>query len=231
MIQDRPNWLSRPLVIGGIAFLAGAAIAGAVVAVVLLSGDDGDDNGGSVDGVVTSTVQPTGSPSPGTGTPAGTAAPLNPRNADDALANYIQQELDQTYIGPCPQETAGEIPTGLCSIELYRSAELATFMVGPPFSEGIGEAVLTPSEDGVWTVAFVPLTNQPPVLGGQAVVVGAGDCVNFRSGPGTSSQTLTCQLDGTRAEVIGGPQTVDNVIWWQLRDLGWASGQYLQAAP
>jgi len=231
MIQERPSWVNRPVIVAGIAFLIGAIVAGVVVAIILTSGDDNDDNA-AVDGATTTTPAATGEGTPAaTGTPAGTPAPFNPRDPDDALANFVQQELDATYIGPCPQDAAEVAPQTICSIELYRSDELATFGLGPPLSEGIGEAVLTPDEEGVWLVTFVPFTNLPPVMGGLAVVIRAGDCLNFRSGPGTGSQPLTCQLDGTQAVVVGGPETIDDTIWWQLRDLGWASGQYLQAAP
>jgi hypothetical protein len=150
---------------------------------------------------------------------------------DDALANFVQQELNATYIGPCPQEDAGTPTQGLCSVELYRSDELVTYLLGPPFSEGTGEAVLTPGENGVWTVTFIERTGQPPVAGGQAVVFGAGDCLTFRGGPGRSQQPVSCQLDGTQGQVIGGPQQADGITWWQLADLGWASGEFLQAAP
>lgn len=231
MIQDRPSWVNRPAIVAGIAFLIGAVVAGVVVAIILTSGDD--DNNSIVDGNVTpgTPTTPVGTGAATPGTPAGTPTPLNPRNPDDALAAYVQEQLRQPYVGPCPQTQSGETQQGLCSIELYRSDELVTFFVGPPFSEGIGEAVLTPAENGVWSVTFVPITNQPPVLGRQAVVIGAGDCLNFRAAPSTSGEPLSCQQDGNSADVVGGPQVADGVTWWQLRDLGWASAEFLQGAP
>jgi hypothetical protein len=233
MIQDRPSWVNRPAIVAGIAFVIGAIVAGVVVAIILTSGD-GDDNS-TVDGNVTpgTTTTPVGTAAAtitGTTTPGVSPTPPNLRNPDDALAAYVQAELGETYIGPCPQTPAGETPQGICSIELYRSAELVTFLVGPPFSEGIGEAVLTPAESGIWSVTFVPITNQPPVVGRQAVVIGAGDCLNFRASPGTGGESLSCQQDGNSADVVGGPQVADNVTWWQLKDLGWASVEFLQGA-
>ena len=234
MIQDRPNWVNRPAIVAGIAFLIGAIVAGVVVAIILTSG--GDDNA-TVDGNVTpgTTTAPIGTGEAtvvGTATPGGPSpTPLNPRKPDDALAAYVQDQMRQRYIGPCPQTQAGQPPQGICSNELYRSDDLVTFVLGAPFSEGTGEAVLTPGENGVWSVEFVAITNQPPALGGQAVVYGAGDCLTFRAGPGRSQEALSCQIDGARGEVIGGPQTADGITWWQLRDLGWASGEFLQGAP
>ena len=153
------------------------------------------------------------------------------RKPDDALAAYVQEELGQAYLGPCPQTQSGEAQQGICSIELYRSDELLTVFVGPPFREGMGEAVLTPAQSGVWSVIFVPITNQPPMLGRQAIVIGAGNCLNFRAAPSIGGEPLSCQQDGNRADVVGGPQLADDITWWQLKDLGWASGEFLQAAP
>src|SRR3990172_13351511 len=77
---------------------------------------------------------------------------------DVALEAFIRDELQAQHIGVCPSELpAGqEPPEGVCSAELYRSDVLVTFALGLPFSEGIGEAVVSRGEDGAWAVAFVP---------------------------------------------------------------------------
>ena len=233
MIVDRPRWYSRPAVVAAAAFVIGVIVAGAAVAIILTRGDDNNDSNANANVTPGTATASTSTPAvSATITPGGPSpTPLNPRKPDDALAAYVQEQQHQPYLGPCPQETTGGVPQGICSIDLYRSAELVTFVLGPPFSEGIGEAVLTPGENGVWSVAFVARTGRPPVSGGQAVVFGAGDCLNFHAGPSKASQTLTCQLDGTKAEVVGGPQVADGITWWQLKDLGWASQEFLQAAP
>jgi hypothetical protein len=234
VIREPTNWLSRPWVIAGIGFGVGAVIA-AIAVVIVLSMDGDDGNGGSVVvGTTTPARAPSGTPGtatatrpPGTPGAAPSATPGNPRDPDDALAAFVQRELGEAYIGPCPQEIGDELPQGICSVELYRSTDLVTFSLGHPFSEGIGEAVLTPDEQGNWQVHFVEISGAELRVGGQAVVLGAGDCLNFRDAPGTSSQVLSCQLDGTQAPVIGGPEQADGVTWWQLEGLGWASEQYL----
>ncbi len=232
IIDPPPRWYSRPAAVGAVAFVVGAVVAGVVVAIILTRGDDNNDSGTKANGTPATSTPSTGTPpASGTATPGPSPTPLNPRKPDDALAAYVQEQLRQPYIGPCPQTQAGQTPQGICSLELYRSAELVTFVLGPPFSEGTGEAVLTPAENGVWSVEFVARTDRPPAVGAQAVVFGAGDCLTFRAGPGRAQQQLSCQIDGARAEVIGGPQTADGITWWQLRDLGWASGEFLQAAP
>jgi len=226
------RWLDRPGYIAAFAFLAGVAVA-AIVAIVFFvrSEGGGDDGGSSV--LATGTAPISGTPAQ-TSTPEGATPAATPtaaaRTADDALAALIRDQFDSAYIGPCPQTPGGEIPQGLCSVELHRSAELVTFIVGPPFSEGIGEAVLTPNEDGTWSADVVPA----PELGGpglavgvDAIVYGAGDCLNFRAQPGTGADVVTCQLDGTRARVADGPVDADGQVWWRLEGLGWGSEQYL----
>jgi hypothetical protein len=232
ILGERPgNWLNRPAVIAAIAFVVGAVIAGVVVALVLSTGGDGEES------VVSATRTPAGATAslqtPGvTGTPQPTPSPTtgNPRDVDDALATFVQRELGQPYLGPCPDETTSQFPQGICSIELHRDDLLVTFMLGPPFSEAIGEAVLTPDDTGIWEVTFVERSGEGGLaVGSVAVVFGAGDCLNFREAPGSSAAVLTCQLDGTSAEVIGGPEESGGTTWWQLEGLGWASGQYLLA--
>lgn len=168
-------------------------------------------------------------PSPGsvsTGTPAGLDDP------DEALAAFVRDELASEHIGECPSDLAPgeEPPTGICSFELYRSEELVTFLLGVPFSEGIGEAVLTRNEDGTWSAEFVqapPLGESDISVGSEAVVFGAGDCLNFRQAPSISAEIAWCRMDGTRGAVAEGPVDADGITWWRLEDLGWASGEYL----
>src|SRR3990170_522777 len=50
----------------------------------------------------------------------------NPR---DALAAYVQDQLGETYLGPCPPSDTGQLPQGLCSRSLYESDQLATYVL------------------------------------------------------------------------------------------------------
>ena len=142
--------------------------------------------------------------------------------------------LDSEYLGDCPEELPeGEAPpTGVCSLELYRSEELATFFIGDPFSEFFGETVITRSEDGSWSVNFVqsgPL-GETVTVGSQAVVYGAGSCLNFREEPSLSAEVRSCQIDGTKGDVVEGPEEADDHTWWRLDGLGWASEEFLRPA-
>lgn len=236
------SWLDRPGYVVALAFVAGAVVAGGILFFVLTRDGDGDGEDRAATATATGTT-PAGTPGesatpPPTGAatpsprPAVTQTPAGSQDPDEALAAFIRDELASEHIGACPGELAPgeELPTGICSAELYRSEDLVTFALGVPFSEGIGEAVLTRNEDGTWSVEFVPA---PPLgefdisIGSEALVFGAGDCLNFREAPSLSASTLWCRIDGTRGVVLEGPIDADGITWWRLEDLGWGSAEYL----
>ncbi len=225
------NWLDRPGYVAVVAFVAGAAIAGIVVAIILMRGGGNNEKPSAQ---TTATALATGTQTPAaTSTATATTATPTPgrfRSPADALAAFVQQQFGQTYLGPCPP--GGQPPPGICSKSLYESDQLATYFVGPPLSEAVGEAVLTVAADGTWSVDFVNAAaiGAPIAVGSNAVVYGAGDCLNFHPEASTGSQPSTCQLDGTKARVTDGPVQADGKTWWKLAGFGWASGEFLQPA-
>lgn len=241
------QWLERPLYVGVVAFLAGAALTAVVFLILGVGGgDDGDGIQDATPVVATATITAvplstsvggaTGTPASAaqpTATPEATseATPAGPLDADEALADFVLEEFGETFIGACPQEVPQEgVPEGICGTELYRSDELVTFTLGAPFSEGIGEAVITRNEDGSWTVSFVPapsLGGPELSIGAEAVVFAVGNCLNFREEPGTGAEVLSCEIDGTRGIVVEGPVDADGIVWWRLDGLGWASDEFI----
>lgn len=229
------DWLDRSGYVTLFAFFGGAVVAAVVVLVVIfLRGGDDDEAQ-----VVPSTVTPiaatatslatvpvtTGTPPPTTPTPA-----VSSQSADDAVAAFVQESLGGVYIGECPPAApSGQQIEGICSIELYRSTELATFNIGPFGSEALGEAVVLPDADGVWSLTFFefPALDAQIVLGGSAMVFQAEDCLNFRAAPSAVAEVISCQIDGTRSRVQDGPQEADGITWWLLEDFGWASASFL----
>jgi len=227
------NWLDRPGYVALVAFIAGGIVVGLVLFFVLRG--DGDDSS-----LVLATATPEATPEATTTTeqmtvtPAvtGTATPPRFQDPDEALNAFVLAEFDAEHIGDCPQELAPdeELPRGICSAELYRSAELVTFNLGPPFSEFFAEAVLTLGADGFWSVDIVraPQLGEPDIsIGSEVVVYLAGDCLNFREAPSVGADVVFCVIDGTRGVAAEGPVVADEITWWRLEGLGWASAQFL----
>lgn len=228
------NWLTRPGYIAILAFLAGGALAAAAVLIFTQCGGDGGDGAPARRTAVLGTSTP-GSTTPGatiappaTGTPAATPTPGSALDPDETLANYVRVELNAEYVGPCSAARTN----GYCSSEYYRGEDLVTFGLGLTNSEFSLEAVLTRNEDGTWSVTSfgLPSGAVPLQLDAQAVVYGAGSCLNFREQPSIGAAVVTCQLDGTRARVDDGPVAADGVSWWHLEGLGWASAEFLGVA-
>lgn len=231
------RWLDRPGYVGVISFAGGAALAGVIVLVIVfVVGGNGDDDGGGSQVVATSTAGPLADADPAasggtTGPGAATATAGGAQDPDEALEAFVEDELEAEYLGACPEELAeGETPpTGICSLELYRTEELATFLIGDPFSEFFGETIITRSEDGSWSVNFIADSNGDGIeVGIEAVVYGAGSCLRFREEPGLSAEVVSCQIDGRTGQVAEGPEDADEITWWRLDGLGWASGEFLR---
>jgi hypothetical protein len=219
--------LARWAIVGA-AFVAGAAVAAVVAYFVLRDGDGGDGPKATATPAGTATETPTAGP---TATPTAIAG----ATTEAALGALAQAEVQQPYGGPCPEQLApGEQPpAGVCSLELYRSEELATFVLSAGSGGNVGEAVLTPAEGGGWSAVFVPV---PPVgelqVGAMAVVYLAGDCVNFRNMPSINSNPpASCQIDGTTGPVAEGPVDADGYRWYRIEGYGWATDEYLAAVP
>jgi len=228
------NWLTRPGYIAALAFLAGAAIAGAIVLVIWqLGGDDGGSDDGNGTPAATSTpaaTEPAGTPAPsGTTTPAATEPATTFADPDEALAAYVERELEGEYGGLC---SAGPPVGSYCASDLERGADLVTVLLGLANSEFFLEVVVTHNEDGTWSVdAFtLPDPSVPLSVGAEAIVHEAGTCLNFRAEPGLGSDPVTCQLDGTRGAVIDGPVSADDITWWNIEGYGWASEEFLGVA-
>ncbi len=70
-------------------------------------------------------------------------------------------------------------------------------------------------------------------IGVTAEVDAGGNGLNLREGPGLTFQVLALLPDGTRLEVLDGPQEVDGYTWWRVRTLddgreGWVAGDFLR---
>lgn len=228
------NWLDRSGYVTLFAFVGGAVVTAIVVGVVLFlrGGDDGEPQVLAPTSTGTAIpVTPTAAPS-ATATEVPAATPAGSFSTpDDAVASFVQEGLGGVYIGECPPSVpSGENALeGICSIELYRSTELATFNIGPFGGEALGEAVVLPDADGRWSLVFLdfPPLDAQITIGLKAMVFQAADCLRFRPDPNVAAEVASCQIDGTSGKVVDGPVEADDLTWWRLEGLGWASASFL----
>ncbi len=75
--------------------------------------------------------------------------------------------------------------------------------------------------------------------GGDVLIVTIGDIegLNLRDAPGTGSNVIALLPNGTRVRKVGGPQTIDNVAWVQVRvklddqeQEGWVAERFVKPA-
>lgn len=240
MLEPEPqeDLLSKPEFRAGASAVIGGIVGGLIVLIIFLlfrgdGGGNSDEQVVTTPSAATATQAVAAAPQP-SAAPTVTTTPAGPTDPVEALAAFISDEFGETHIGDCPQEMPpGGPPDGYCSIQIHESDDLMAYLIGPAFSEGVGEVVLTRRPDGSWDARFVaspPLGEQISV-GKDAMVYGTGSCLNFREQPNATAKVLTCQFDGTTAQVVEGPVEEGSVTWWRLEGLGWGSGQFLAPAP
>ena len=115
-------------------------------------------------------------------------------------------------------------------------------LTAPPTGAPTETAVLpTPTVVPTFTPIPTPdnaIAPEQVTIGYYAQVSGTGEAgVTVRGGPGTSNGRITLANEGDLLLVIGGPESADDLLWWnvELEDgtQGWAAGLYLvpAAAP
>lgn len=71
----------------------------------------------------------------------------------------------------------------------------------------------------------------PIAIGDTVEIVPSGERINLRNAPGLQQAIVTTLEKGTRMEVVGGPQTADEIVWWELEGepgRGWAAATFLR---
>ncbi|MEX1254579.1 MAG: hypothetical protein WEE64_09575 [Dehalococcoidia bacterium] len=237
MLEPEPqdDLLSRPEFRAGASAVVGGVVGGLIVLIVVLmfGGDDGGN--GDDEQVVTTPAAATATQAAGatpqpSAAPTVTTTPAGPTDPVEALEAFLSDEFGEPHIGDCPQEIPPSgVPDGYCSTNINDSNDLKAYFIGPPFSEGVGEVVLTRRPDGSWDATFVaaPPLGELISVGKDAMVYGTGSCLRFHPEPKQDSPVTTCKFDGTTAPVVEGPVEDGDVTWWRLEGLGWGSGQFL----
>ncbi len=76
-----------------------------------------------------------------------------------------------------------------------------------------------------------PQTRMAVGMQGMTAYTASGDPLRVRTEPGLNGTYITQLVNGVKFTVIGGSQTLDNYIWWQIKTAdgitGWvAEGEY-----
>ncbi len=108
----------------------------------------------------------------------------------------------------------------------------ATTTVPPPSPTGFGEPTATIPIAA--TTAVVP--SDAIAVDGWVQVSGAGNGLTVRAEPSTSGRRITALAEGTKARVVDGPETANDLTWWKITGFsktdpeleGWSAETYLK---
>jgi hypothetical protein len=103
----------------------------------------------------------------------------------------------------------------------------------PDFGKGTFAAVAASAQAVAPAVATAAPGAVPPpnlVVGGGAIVTTTkGDTLNMRQSPSTSAPVVAVLKPGAILKIMAGPQLVDGLRWWQVRNsegvIGWVVDQ------
>lgn len=131
---------------------------------------------------------------------------------------------------PVPTERPADFPASPATATIPPEFDLQSLFQLPPDFSLAGPTLPTP----VLTPTSIAIT-----IGAEVVVFDlGGQELNVRDSPGVfGTNILFRATEGQRFIVVDGPQQQDNLTWWQIQSvgqrsqIGWASGQYLQAVP
>ncbi len=115
----------------------------------------------------------------------------------------ITAALTATSDRPQLSQSTATIPPGIATLP----AEGTIALVGP---------TLVPTDTPTATPIVI-------AVNGRVQVVGASG-VNVRLSPGTNQGVAFVGDNGDALDVIGGPEQIDNLTWWQVRDSSGRSG-------
>jgi hypothetical protein len=184
------------------------------------------NSGPSEQGVTAVTSTPGSSPTPAMGSP------------EDALGAYARQNLQMEYAGECEAAKQPDDQGKLCTSFRSDRGPMKAYIAGPAFSE-FTTWIFVEQKAGQWQVvgefpirpqaADVPGIPWPLTVGAQVVVVGTGQCLNVRDGPGLGKAAIDCLKDGATIKLAEGPQVVDDFQWWRIDGrAGWVAADWLR---
>lgn len=163
------------------------------------------------------------------------ASPKRPRDAGKGVAADLMRRLRASPSWQMLLALAFVLVAlvGLCRVSGL-SNRLKPLPSPTPTSTTLPTRTLLPTWTATHTAVPTPTaTPEPQVKPGAVVVVtGTGaQQLRLRAGPGLTHETLRTLEDGTRLQVLEGPELSDGHRWWKVRTAndqeGWAAGDWL----
>jgi hypothetical protein len=174
-------------------------------------------------------------PTPG---PTETPAAGAPGTPEAALGAYVQQTFQKEFVPDCATAVVATDAGKICALFKGDRENMKAYTIGLVASEGSHWVILQNANNN-WTVASssmitpdtaaVPGIPWPLRTGVDVVVVGTGNGLNVRTGPGLQAQAVDRIDDGTVIRLSAGPAPADNLQWWQVEGRsGWVVADYLR---
>jgi hypothetical protein len=193
------------------------------VAMVLLAACFGDGDEGP--GIVITPV------------PEATPTETVTESPEEAIARYVAEKGEE-YAGDCAEASQDQDIGKTCTAFQNERENQRAYLAGITFSE-FTIWLFVEKSDGRWSVvatqplhevaADVPGVPWPLAVGDEALVVGTGDCLNVREGPGLEAPAVDCIPDGTEVVLAQGPMEEDGYLWWRLESrAGWVAADWLR---
>ena len=221
LLTQRTSPFGRLLM--AMAIVGAVMVVGVVVLFATCSGGGGkkDDSGG-----------------PSTGQQA-TGTPAESVSVEQALTQYVTDQLGKEYAGDCTSSIVPESEGKLCSAAKgERGGSQKAFLLGPS-SYKYDLWIFLSKQGDAWKVdgtqpvkpetANIPGAPWPLAKGAKVLVVGTGTCLNVRGAPGVKEQAVDCIADGTEITLEEGPEEKDGFQWWRPAGRsGWVAGDWLR---
>lgn len=173
-------------------------------------------------------------------TPAATETPAaaGPGSPEAALTGHAQAQFQKEFAGDCATASAATDGGKICATSNGERENFRAYTVGQVGSQAI-QWVILQNAGGQWAVssfmaitadnADVPGVPWPLRTGVDVVVVGTGNGLNVRTGPGLNADAVDRIDDGTVIRLSAGPAPADDLTWWQVEGRsGWVVADYLR---
>jgi hypothetical protein len=136
---------------------------------------------------------------------------------------------------PVGVEQPTQSPTEQATLAAFAPTATTVLPTLPPATPAAGTPVAadgTPTAEAVAVATEEAAPKVPLTVGDTALACCTdGSGLRMRSGAGTGQPVVKMLSEGSKVEIIGGPQEATGYTWWQIRDdvgtSGWAVDDFL----